>query len=108
MGWPTWSGGEGRGSWRAIEISTNPGDIVLDSFAGSGTTAACALKMKRRWVIVEMGEHASSYAVSRLKKFVSGRDDGGISAETGWLGGSGFRFCTLARAAIRRGRRHLC
>ncbi|MCM2401424.1 site-specific DNA-methyltransferase [Rhizobium sp. S153] len=80
---------------RAIEISTNPGDIVLDSFAGSGTTAAGAQKMGRNFIIVEMGEHASSHVVPRLKKVIDGKDEGGITNEVGWTGGGGFRFCTL-------------
>lgn len=80
---------------RAIEISTNEGDIVLDSFVGSGTTAACALKLKRRWIAVEIGEHASDFVVPRLKKVIAGEDGGGISLEAAWLGGGGFRFCEL-------------
>jgi site-specific DNA-methyltransferase (adenine-specific)/adenine-specific DNA-methyltransferase len=83
---------------RAIEIASNPGDIVLDSFVGSGTTAACALKMKRRWIAVEMEKQAASYAIPRLKKVIEGTDDGGISQEMEWEGGGGFRYCTLGHA----------
>ena len=82
---------------RAIANRGQSGDFVFDSFAGSGTAAACALKMKRRWVAIEMGAHASSYAVPRLKAVVDGRDDGGISDEVGWKGGGGFRFCELGK-----------
>jgi hypothetical protein len=78
-----------------LELATNPGDYVLDSFLGSGTTAAVATKMGRKWIGVEMGEHASTHVAPRLSSVVFGSDQGGISAELGWNGGSGFRFCNL-------------
>jgi hypothetical protein len=83
---------------RILEIATNQGDLVLDSFAGSGTTGATAIKMKRNFLMVEMGEHASSTIAPRLKKVISGSDPGGITEERGWEGGDGFRFCTLGES----------
>ncbi|MGX5667514.1 site-specific DNA-methyltransferase [Rhizobium daejeonense] len=77
-----------------ITIATNQNDIVLDSFLGSGTTAAVALKTGRHFIGVEMGEHAETIAAKRLRASVDG-DGGGISSLAGWQGGGGFRFCTL-------------
>ena len=79
---------------RILNVATEPGDFVLDSFLGSGTTAAVAHKMGRRWVGVEMGEHARSYCIPRLKTVVAG-EQGGISKDVGWEGGGGFTFYTL-------------
>ena len=80
--------------YRALTIATNPGDLVLDSFLGSATTAAVAHKMGRRWIGIELGEHAVTHCVPRLKKVVDG-EQGGISEAVGWKGGGGFRFCRL-------------
>ena len=85
---------------RIIGISTNPGDIVLDSFAGSGTTGAVAHKMGRRWIMVELGDHATTHIVPRLKKVIDGRDAGGVTETTRWTGGGGFRFFKLAPSLI--------
>jgi hypothetical protein len=74
--------------------ATNPGDLVLDSFLGSGTTAAVAHKMGRRWIGIEMGEHAATHCLPRLQKVIDG-EQGGISAAVGWQGGGGFRFMRL-------------
>ncbi len=79
---------------RVIAIATQLGDLVLDSFAGSGTTGAVAHKMGRKHISVEMGEHAHTHIVPRYRKVVEG-EGGGISDEVGWQGGGGFRFCTL-------------
>jgi adenine-specific DNA-methyltransferase len=79
---------------RILEIASNCGDIVLDSFLGSGTTAAVAHKMGRRYIGIEMGEHAQTHCVPRLKKVVDG-EQGGISEAVGWQGGGGFRFYRL-------------
>jgi adenine-specific DNA-methyltransferase len=79
---------------RAVHIATNPNDIVLDSFLGSGTTAAVAHKMGRRWVGVEMGDHAETHCAARLRKVIDG-EQGGISKDVNWQGGGGFRFCRL-------------
>ena len=82
---------------RILEISTNPNDIVLDSFLGSGTTAAVAHKMGRRYIGIEMGDHAITHCVPRLKKVVDG-EQGGISKDVNWQGGGGFHFYKLGEA----------
>ncbi|OQY66780.1 MAG: site-specific DNA-methyltransferase [Rhodocyclaceae bacterium UTPRO2] len=81
---------------RILHIATNPGDLVLDSFLGSGTTAAVAHKMGRRWIGIEMGEHARTHCLPRLQKVIDG-EQGGISQTVGWTGGGGFRFFTLGQ-----------
>jgi adenine-specific DNA-methyltransferase len=80
----------------ALHIATNPGDLVLDSFAGSGTTGAVAHKMGRRWIMVELGEHCHTHIVPRLQKVIDGQDPGGVTQATGWQGGGGFRYYELA------------
>lgn len=87
---------------RIFLLATNPGDLVLDSFAGSGTTGAVAHKMGRRWIMVELGDHAISHIVPRLKKVVDGLDDGGITEATGWQGGGGFRCYRLAPSLLEK------
>ena len=82
-------------------IATNPGDLVLDSFAGSGTTGAVAHKMGRRWIMVELGEHCRTHIVPRLRKVIDGDDPGGVTAATGWQGGGGFRYYRLAPSLLR-------
>ena len=79
---------------RIVQTTTNPGDLVLDSFLGSGTTAAVAHKMGRRYIGIEMGEHAVSHCSPRLKQVIEG-EQGGISKSVGWQGGGGFRFYRL-------------
>ena len=79
---------------RILHIATNPGDLVLDSFLGSGTTAAVAHKMGRRYIGIEMGAHAVSHCVPRLNRVIDG-EAGGISKSVGWQGGGGFRFYRL-------------
>jgi adenine-specific DNA-methyltransferase len=81
---------------RTLEIATNPGDLVLDSFAGSGTTGAVAHKMGRRWIMVELGEHCHTHIVPRLQKVIDGQDPGGVTQATSWQGGGGFRYYELA------------
>ena len=81
---------------RVLEIATNPGDLVLDSFAGSGTTGAVAHKMGRRWIMVELGEHCHTHIAPRLQKVIAGQDPGGVTQVTGWQGGGGFRYYELA------------
>jgi len=85
---------------RIIHIATNPGDLVLDSFAGSGTTGAVAHKMGRRWIMVELGEHCHTHIIPRLKKVIDGADKGGITEAVGWQGGGGFRYYRLAPSLI--------
>lgn len=84
---------------RILTIASNSGDLVLDSFLGSGTTAAVAHKMGRRYIGIEMGNHARTHCVPRLQKVIEG-EQGGISKDVGWQGGGGFRFCTLGDAAF--------
>lgn len=79
---------------RILHIATNPGDLVLDSFLGSGSTAAVAHKMGRRWIGIEMGDHALTHCKPRMDKVIAG-ERGGISEAVGWQGGGGYRFCTL-------------
>lgn len=83
-----------------IHIATNPGDLVLDSFAGSGTTGAVAHKMGRRWIMVELGEHCHTHIIPRLQKVIDGEDQGGISKAVNWQGGGGFRYYKLAPSLI--------
>jgi adenine-specific DNA-methyltransferase len=83
-----------------LHISTNKGDLVLDSFAGSGTTGAVAQKMGRRWIMVELGEHCHTHIIPRLKKVIDGEDKGGITESVGWNGGGGFRYYRLAPSLI--------
>ncbi len=85
---------------RCIEMTTKPGDIVLDSFAGSGTTGAVAHKMGRRWIMVELGEHCHTHIIPRLQKVIDGEDQGGISKSVNWQGGGGFRYYKLAPTLI--------
>ncbi|MDQ5969830.1 MAG: adenine-specific DNA-methyltransferase [Patescibacteria group bacterium] len=85
---------------RIIGMSTDKGDLVLDSFLGSGTTAAVAHKMGRKWIGIELGEHAYTHSVPRLQKVIDGSDNGGISKEVAWKGGGGFKFYELAPSLL--------
>lgn len=87
---------------RVLELSTNPGDLVLDSFAGSGTTGAVAHKMGRRWIMVELGEHCHTHIIPRLKKVIDGEDSGGITKVVNWKGGGGFRYYRLAPSLLEK------
>jgi adenine-specific DNA-methyltransferase len=87
-----------------LEIATNPGDLVLDSFAGSGTTGAVAHKMGRRWIMIELGEHCHTHIIPRLKKVIDGEDPGGISKAVDWQGGGGFRYYRLAPSLLEKDR----
>lgn len=80
-------------------IATEPGDLILDSFLGSGTTAAVAHKMGRRYIGIELGENARTHCIPRLQKVIEG-EQGGVSQPSNWKGGGGFRFCTLGEAAF--------
>lgn len=84
---------------RILELGTKQGDIVLDSFLGSGTTAAVAHKMGRRWIGVELGEHSKTHCYPRMKAVVDG-EQGGISKAVDWKGGGGFKFYTLAPSLL--------
>jgi adenine-specific DNA-methyltransferase len=85
---------------RVLNIATQSGDLVLDSFAGSGTTGAVAHKMGRRWIMVELGEHCHTHIIPRMQKVISGEDLGGVSNAMNWQGGGGFRYCKLAPSLI--------
>ena len=84
---------------RILVLATNPNDLILDSFLGSGTTAAVAHKMGRRWIGIEMGEHAATHCVPRLQKVIEG-EQGGISKAVNWQGGGGFRFMRLGETVF--------
>ena len=84
---------------RVLEIATDEGDLVLDSFLGSGTTTAVAHKMGRRWIGIEMGDHAKTHCAVRMKKVVDG-EQGGISKAVKWQGGGGFRYYDLGEAIL--------
>jgi adenine-specific DNA-methyltransferase len=77
-----------------LEAATSPGDLILDSFLGSATTIAVAHKMNRRYIGIEMGAHAETHCVPRLRKVIDG-EQGGVSEAVGWNGGGGFRFYCL-------------
>jgi adenine-specific DNA-methyltransferase len=87
---------------RIITLATNPGDLVLDSFAGSGTTGAVAHKMGRRWIMVELGEHCHTHIIPRLKKVIDGEDQGGVTKAVNWKGGGGFRYFRLAPSLLEK------
>lgn len=87
-----------------LKIATNPGDLVLDSFLGSGTTAAVAQKMGRRYIGIELGNHAYTHCYPRLKMVTDGTDQGGISKAQNWKGGSGFKFYELAPSLLKEDR----
>lgn len=86
---------------RVLTLGSNPGDLVLDSFLGSGTTAAVAQKMGRRYIGVELGQHAYTHCVPRLKMVTDGTDQGGISKAQNWKGGNGFKFYELAPSLLK-------
>ncbi len=87
---------------RILELSTKPNDLVLDSFAGSGTTGAVAHKMGRRWVMIELGDHCTTHIVPRLRQVIDGNDQGGISKALDWKGGGGFRYYELAPSLLEK------
>lgn len=80
---------------RIIQLGSNDGDWVLDSFAGSGTTGAVAHKKDRKWIMVEIGEHAETHIIPRMKQVVSGTDKGGVTNMVGWKSGGGFKYFEL-------------
>jgi adenine-specific DNA-methyltransferase len=89
---------------RIIQLSSNVGDLILDSFAGSGTTGAVAHKMGRRWIMIELGEHCHTHIIPRMKKVIDGEDPGGISKAVNWQGGGGFRYYHLAPSLLEKDR----
>ncbi|WP_124980752.1 site-specific DNA-methyltransferase [Nonlabens xiamenensis] len=87
---------------RIIGMASNEGDIVLDSFIGSGTTGAVATKMNRKWIGVEMGPHCFTHCIPRIKNVIDGRDSQGITTELNWQGGGGFKFYELAPSLLNK------
>lgn len=87
---------------RIIGMCTNEGDWVLDSFAGSGTTGAVAHKMRRKWIMVELGEHCFTHIIPRMKRVIDGEDNGGITKAVNWNGGGGFRFYRVAPSLLEK------
>jgi adenine-specific DNA-methyltransferase len=87
---------------RVLDLATEPGDLVLDSFAGSGTTGAVAHKSGRRWIMVEVGEHCHTYIMPRLQMVIDGKDPGGITEAANWKGGGGFRYYRLAPSLLEK------
>ena len=83
-----------------LSIGSAPGDLVLDSFAGSGTTGAVAHKMGRRWIMAELGEHCHTHIIPRMKKVIDGEDQGGVSKTVDWQGGGGFRYYKLGPTLV--------
>ncbi len=86
---------------RVLHIASNPGDLVLDSFLGSGTTAAVAHKMGRGWIGIELGDHCDTHCLPRLIKVIDGEDHGGITKAVNWQSGGGFRYYNLAPSLIK-------
>jgi adenine-specific DNA-methyltransferase len=87
---------------RIIHIATKEGELVLDSFAGSGSTSATAHKMKRRWIAIELEDACHTHIIPRLQKVIDGEDQGGITKTTNWKGGGGFRYYTLAPSLLEK------
>ncbi len=87
---------------RCIELSSDLGDIVLDSFLGSGTTAAVAHKMKRRWIGIEMGKQAYTHCKPRIDDAIANNDASGITKSVDWQGGGGYRFYEVAPTLINK------
>lgn len=87
---------------RILHLATNPGDLVIDCFAGSGTTGAVAHKMGRRWIMIEINGPCRTHIIPRLKQVINGVDQGGISQAIGWKGGGGFQFYELAASLLEK------
>jgi len=87
---------------RVINVASNPNDWVLDSFLGSGTTAAVAHKMGRKWIGIELGDHCDTHCLPRLQKVCDGTDQGGISKAVEWKGGGGFKYYDLAPSLLKQ------
>jgi adenine-specific DNA-methyltransferase len=87
---------------RIIGMCTQKGDWVLDSFAGSGTTAAVAHKMQRRWITIELKDHCHTHVIPRIKSIIDGNDTSGVTKAVGWKGGGGFRYYYLAPSLLQK------
>ena len=79
---------------------SRPGDLVLDAFAGSGTTDAVTHKIDRRWIMIELEQHCHTHIIPRLRKVIDGQDATGVSAAVGWKGGGGFRYYQLVAEPV--------
>ncbi len=90
---------------QVLKVASNPGDLIVDSFAGSGTTGAVAHKMGRRWIMVELGDHCETHIVPRMRKVIEGEDQGGISKSVNWQGGGGYRYFRLAPSLLKKDNR---
>jgi adenine-specific DNA-methyltransferase len=89
---------------RILHLATNPGDLVLDCFAGSGTTGAVAHKMKRRWIMIEFNGPCHSHIIPRMEKVIEGKDEGGITKQVKWNGGGGFKYFEMAPSLMEKNR----
>lgn len=89
---------------RCFDLATHPGDIILDSFAGSGTTGAVAHKMGLRWIMVELGEHCHTHILPRMRQVIDNKDSSGITKAVNWQGGGGFRYYRLAPSLLEKDR----
>lgn len=87
---------------KVIELATAPGDWILDSFAGSGTTGAAAQKMGRPWIMVELREHCKTHIIPRMMRVIDGKDTAGITKLVKWKGGGGFRYFCLAPSLLEK------
>lgn len=87
---------------RIIGMASDEGDLILDSFLGSGTTAAVAHKMKRKWIGIEMGPHCYTHSMPRIKNVIDGKDSQGVTSKVFWQGGGGFKFYTLAPSLLKQ------
>ena len=85
---------------RCLDLSTEKGDIILDSFAGSGTTGAVAHKMNRRWIMVELRDQAETHILPRMRRVIDGQDLSGVTGAMKWKGGGGFRYLELAPSLL--------
>lgn len=85
---------------RIFSMASDEGDVVLDSFLGSGTSAAVAHKMKRKWIGIEQGDQAYTHCKVRINRIIDGEDSGGVTKEVGWQGGGGYHFYELAPSLL--------
>ena len=87
---------------RIIRLATEEGDLVLDSFLGSGTTVAVAHKLNRRWIGIELGNHCYTHCLTRMRNVIEGKDEIGITKRVNWKGGGGFKFYELASSLLNK------
>jgi len=89
---------------RCLELCTSPGDLVLDSFSGSGSTGAVAHKMGRHWIMIELRDHCDTHIIPRLKRVIDGLDSSGVTKAVNWKGGGGFRYYGIAPSLLEKDR----